>query len=620
MELYCQNFQVMKKKTIKIRADQYLSDILNFIENKTIYEKPTGAGITRMELKAKRHSLIIEANRPVIQSKCQQFNGRDRRNLIIRGVYEGITVSDIVAYLESDVKYKKIITTPESYPKVITAFSQLGILDELINDYFMLFDECEKTIQDIDYRDDIILPMNDFFKFKNKAFVSATPIIPSDPRFEQQKFKYVQIKPVKLIKQPVDLITTNNVFLSFQKYLQNSHEEQHFIFLNSTKAIVALIEYLDIKDESMIFCSDESKGKLALNNYKNVKTLMDENAFRKFNFFTSRFNSAVDILGIENPNIIVITDCYIAEHTMADPNSEIVQMIGRFRKPKTGVILRKLTHISNVNPNLEFSTEEQIKKDLNDMKTIHTYLMAFHDAVTSHIAKKITRELLEKTLFSKYLNKDGSINYYMIDNALFSNMISGYYRTEEYLEKAYKESNKFIINKNHENYTLTDEQKSNINSSLDRLKTALELLIPILADLVERGLEDAEVFLELKMIEKEHPTTFKTIKTVGIERVVELKDVLSIQKEAAEIKSKEGLEHFGFMGYLKNNIHVGGSYQLRQVNSILKKGITEFKLSRLKPNIELLKQYFDISDRIYLNSKVGKKIYGYKIHKSKFNL
>ncbi|MRX46634.1 hypothetical protein [Pedobacter puniceum] len=610
----------MKKKTIKIKTDQYLSDIIDFIENKTIYEKPTGAGITRMELKAKRHSLIIEANRPVIQGKCSQFNGRDRRNLLIRGVYEGITVSDIVSYLESDVKYKKIITTPESYPKVITAFSQLGILDELINDYFMLFDECEKTIQDIDYRDDIILPMNDFFKFKNKAFVSATPIIPSDPRFEQQKFKYVLIKPVKIIKQPVNLITTNNVFLSFQKYLQHSNEEQYFIFLNSTKAIVALIEYLSIKDESMIFCSDESKGKLALNKYKNVKTLMDESAFRKFNFFTSRFNSAVDILGITKPNIIVITDCYIAEHTKVDPNSEVIQMIGRFRKPEKGTIERKLTHIANLNPDLGYDTEEVIVKDINEMKVIHSYLVAFHDAVTSHIAKKITRELLEKTLFSKYLNKDGSINHYMIDNALFSNKVNGYYRSEDYLYNAYEESKKYIIKKNNENFVITDEQKRIINSSLDRLKTALELLIPILTNLVERGLEDAEVLLELKMIEKEHPTTYKTIKAVGIERVVELKDVLSIQKEAAEIKSREGVEHFGLMEYLKNNIYVGSGYTMKQITSILKRGINEFKLSRLKPNMELLKQYFDISDRIYLNSKAGKKIYGYKIHKSKFNL
>jgi ribosomal protein S25/ribosomal protein S28E/S33 len=610
----------MKKKTIKIRADQYLSDILNFIENKTIYEKPTGAGITSQELKAKRHSLIIEANRPVIQGKCSQFNGRDRKNLIIRGVYEGITVSDIVTYLESDVKYKKIITTPESYPKVITAFSQLGILDELINNYFMLFDECEKTIQDIDYRDDIILPMNDFFKFKNKAFVSATPIIPSDPRFEQQKFKYVLIKPVKIIKQPVNLITTNNVFLSFQKYLQNANEDQYFIFLNSTKAIVALIEYLGIKDESMIFCSDESKSKLALNDYKNVKTLMDEKSFKKFNFFTSRFNSAVDILGITKPNIIVITDCYIAEHTKVDPNSEVIQMIGRFRKPKKGIIERKLTHIANLNPDLEYDTEEQIRKDINEMKVIHRYLVAFHDAVTSHIAKKITRELLEKTLFSKYLNKDGSINYYMIDNALFSNKVNGYYRSEDDLYNAYEESKKYIIKKNNENFVITDEQKRIINSSLDKLKTALELLIPILADLVKRGLETAEVQLELRMIEKEHPTTYKTIKAVGIERVVELKDVLSVQKEAAEIKSREGLEHFGFMGYLKNNIYVGSDYTMPQITSILRRGIAEFKLARLKPNMDLLRNYFDVSDRIYLKSKGGKKTYGYKVLKSKYNL
>lgn len=40
-------------------------------------------------------------------------------------------------------------------------------------DYFLLFDECEKAIQDVGYRGDIYLPVEDFFKFNGKAMVSA---------------------------------------------------------------------------------------------------------------------------------------------------------------------------------------------------------------------------------------------------------------------------------------------------------------------------------------------------------------------------------------------------------------------------------------------------------------
>ncbi len=359
----------MKKKTIKIGNRQYLSDIINVIESNTIYEKPTGSGITRMELKAFRHSILIEPNRPVIQSKCAEFNGRNRKNLKIRGVWEGITADDIARYLQSNIKHKKIITTPESYPKVITAFEQLGKLEELYCSYFMLFDECEKTIQDINYREDIILPMNDFFTFESKAFVSATPILPSDPRFEKQKFRYILVKPSNPVKQPLNLIITDNVFLSLEKHLKDTRQEQYFIFLNSTKAIVALMEYLDIVNESLVFCSEESKSKLGLNGYKNVETIMvQSNKFKKYNFFTCRFNSAVDIKNILNPNIIIITDCFIAEHTKVDPQSEAVQIMGRFRRPEKGDIKRNVTHISNTNPNLPYNEPEDIKADIAEME------------------------------------------------------------------------------------------------------------------------------------------------------------------------------------------------------------------------------------------------------------
>ncbi len=45
---------------------------------------------------------------------------------------------------------------------------------------FCLIDDAHKSIKDVDYRTDIVLPMDDFFKFKAKALVSATPIKFSD--------------------------------------------------------------------------------------------------------------------------------------------------------------------------------------------------------------------------------------------------------------------------------------------------------------------------------------------------------------------------------------------------------------------------------------------------------
>ena len=75
------------------------------------------------------------------------------------------------------------MTTPESFGKVKTACSGIDIH----NHFFLLMDECHQLIKDVDYRTDIVLPMNDFFRFKGKALVSATPIGFSDPRLKQWK-------------------------------------------------------------------------------------------------------------------------------------------------------------------------------------------------------------------------------------------------------------------------------------------------------------------------------------------------------------------------------------------------------------------------------------------------
>ncbi|GEM_PF-6772033 len=240
--------------------------------------------------------------------------------------------------------------------------------------------------------------------------------------------------------------------------------------------------------------------------------------------------------------------------------------------------------------------------------------------MTSHIAKTVIRELLERTLFSKYVNMDGSINYYMIDNTLFDNMVNGYYISGDNFLNAYKKTKKFIVSASKETHIVTDEQKSRIEASLDKLKASLELLLPILKDLKEKGLNTFEVQLSLKEIEKEHPTAFRTIKTIGIERAIELNNVVKIQKAVAEIEGKKHKEHFGFMGYLKKHINVKSNYTWSQLNTILSNGIKECQLIKVKPTLEFLRNYYEVSDRKYIGTTGNKKIYRYIIEKCKFNL
>ena len=102
-------------------------------------------------------------------------------------------------------------------------------------DYFLLFDECEKAIQDVGYRGDIYLPVEDFFKFENKAMVSATPIVPSDPRFEENGFKILKLVPTYDSRIELTLCTTNNTVAVMRKLLKRLENETVCVFLNSRK-------------------------------------------------------------------------------------------------------------------------------------------------------------------------------------------------------------------------------------------------------------------------------------------------------------------------------------------------------------------------------------------------
>jgi len=621
MALYCPKAYTMKVIEKKIGEKQYLSDIMKELAKNAIYHKPTGAGITRLELKTHRHSIIIESNTPVIQGKCAEFNGRNRRKLVIRGVYEGITVQEIIDYLQSGVEYIKIMTTPESYLKVVQAFNELDMMEQVYNTYFMLFDECERTIQDVDYRKSIIIPMDDFFIFKNKAFVSATPIIPSDPRFKQQNFKYIRVKPSYDTIQKVGLTITNNTLLSFKKHIEENPRERYFIFLNSTKAICTLINYLkiDCKD-SYIFCSEESKNKLKLNRITNAKsTLVESVEFRKYNFFTSRFNSAVDILNVVEPYIIIVTDLFIAEHTKVDPFSEVQQIIGRFRKPENGTITRHLTHITNIDPKLKSFSQNEILTDVDRMRYLHDTLNSFCKSSTNLFARIIVKEMMEKTTFANYINKDGTTNYFMVDNAVFDGKMNGYYSKEEHLIASYNATGEFKLTVMQESYELTDAVRAEIKASKAKLKSSLELLMPILNSLELMGLNNPIAIEQLEEIKKEHPTAYSTFQEIGFERAAELEfKYHRIQAEIASKKIEREGTNFQLLTHIKSAFDVGESYTLAQIKKKLKAGIVKFNLSSLKAGIELLEIYFDISARTYIGTENGKSKYGYTILKSKF--
>ena len=600
-----------KIKNIFIKAGQYLANIVPFkltgIPTNVIFFKTlTGCGATSLELKWPRKSIVIEPNVPVIIGKIKKHKG-------ILGVYEKTTSEDILEYLDSKVKHKKIIVTPESFYRVKDAIG-----DRIYSDYFLLMDECERTIQDVRYRSNIILPMFDFFKFKNKAFISATPIIPSDPQFKKHNFKIIKLKPSYDHREPITLIHTNNIILTLQQFVKDHPADKYFFFFNSTDNIAEIIDKLDLKQDSAIYCSRDSRKKLRLNSYVHVHTELKD--FKKYNFLTSRFFSAVDIdyeLHECNPVIVMITDLVFAQHTMIDPQSEAVQIVGRFRKSETIAFTKDIYHITNTEPKLESMPKREVLKYIQECGIVYNAINRFYLSATTRGAKDTISQMLQRCNYRQFIHEhDGSKNHYMVDNMVHEQKVQGAYQSIKNLLKAYKASGNFIIKEViKEEYAYTDRNRLESPANTP-LKSITKIVSDILKDLHSGRYNDFQIQMEMASLQLDFPGVMVPINKIGFEEAARLNyDLYSIKRKlAAQEKEKDS---FGLMTDIKESFTPGNKYTSQQIEDILTAGMKKLNLTGLIPGVRLLRKFCEIPEnRCYIGKDVnGRETRGYQIIK-----
>ena len=418
------------------RLNEVLPEIpTNVILNKTV----TGCGATYTEIKTHRNSIIVEPNRPVIYGKCAQAKHKDDN---LKGVYQGVFQKDIVKYLEKtrrEGKFIKIMTTPESFPKVLDAFEEMDI--DIRFECFVLFDECEKLTKDCDYRQDITLPMDLFFECQNKAMVSATPITElTDPRFKS--FKEIKIEPTYNYKHELNLLTTNNVLQVFKGVISSMlrAEKPLFIFINSTDMIHALMNKLSLVEQSAVFCSEKSVDKLKQLKFKAAYEDWDNAKMKQVNWMTSRFYSALDIELDEQPNVLMITDVYIAQWTMFDPFTDSVQVVGRFRN---GV--SSFTHISNYDYRIPDHARLFFQAKCECDKSIYESMTTFYKDAPTDEYRAAYYDVLQVLPYKKFLKEDGQVNYFKIDNYIDEELTKVYYGDPKRLFKAYEQGEHFNV-------------------------------------------------------------------------------------------------------------------------------------------------------------------------------
>ena len=486
----------METKEIKLKClnskVQHLSDIYPVIETNTILNKTiTGIGATYSEIKAPRNSIIIEPTKPVIYGKTHDPKHKDDN---LKGVFQGVFQDEIADYIERSLnqhKLVKILTTPESFRKVQDALDSLAI-DMRYDGYFLLFDECQKIVKDCDYRSDITLPMDFFFECRDKAIVSATPPTEyADNRFGS--FQTVKLIPDFDYRKDLQLYTTNNVLQRTRELLATlkSDERPVFLFVNSTDMIHSLMMQLGVEEESAVFCSEKSVNKLRGLNFRNAYENWEVERMAKYNWLTSRFNSAFDIeLSPNMPDLVMITDCHSAEYTMIDSYMDAVQIVGRFRNG-----INNLYHISNCDNRIPIRSREQIEESFREKQIVYNYLETMSHSASTATQRLAFMEAQASIPFIQFLDENGNVNPYKVDNYINEEILKVAYNNYSSILKAYQECGYFNVVYSQKNYKFGDYERLRVEN---KTATIREKRKEIIAQLEQLGTCETEAECQYK--------------------------------------------------------------------------------------------------------------------------
>ena len=502
--------KTLEVEVLNIHKGEYLSEALKrqgypmLPSNAIINKVMTGTGATYMELTSKlspRNSIVIEPFKSAVENKVQVFNKA-------QGVFKEVTVRQLTTYLKNpNIKYKKIITTPEGFQsKVLTAAKQLGM--NIYKEYFCLFDESEHITEDTGYRRSISAPMREFFKFERKALVSATPLKPSKytlTLFLRHQFKWVEIKPDYDYREDMTLITTRSFYSRVKqevKRLLDNGSSHVCIFYKTTEGINNIVESLlhdgiITKDDYKVFCSKDSADKLK-SRFLEHSTDKLELPLRKVNLFTLRFFPSIDINLKELCDVLILSNYDHVQHTLINPFTEAIQCQGRFRHVfPNGKRYNSLTVIASIPNELKVKSEEEIYKDID--ARIKSYRAVQKEKLKADDSTYYDKELKRLRLNEVLNSERNGFDRFAIEQLLLDEQVKGYYLSSDALRQAYEDMGYFNVDFQPEEEVVGEDDIYRIKAA--KTKEKWQFIVSVLSNIKED--DNVVQLLRAKCVEEE---------------------------------------------------------------------------------------------------------------------
>lgn len=339
---------MVTKNLVAAQEAKFLSDVLREIPSHCLFNKGiTGCGGTTLEIESERDSIILVPNINLVLNKMDAYK-------TLAGLYGEITRLQFISKLDKQRKYKKIIATYDSLPKLI---DWLG--PEIFKKYFLLIDEYHILFNSYALRYEAISAVLTYFKrFDNYCFMTATPL-EEDNILEEIKdldritITWPQAVKVKAIVEDVFFTSkrVNELIDIALKADYNLH-----IFINSINTIRAIIKSIGTKDFRTICSKNAKREDMRLGGKLQVQSITSP--VRKINFYTATAFEGVDIYDSVGKTIVV-SDTNISQ-SLVDISTLFIQICGRLRD---SIYKDQVTFVVNTNGHryLKYKNEQDFK-------------------------------------------------------------------------------------------------------------------------------------------------------------------------------------------------------------------------------------------------------------------
>ncbi|NMN37718.1 hypothetical protein [Pedobacter sp. SG918] len=561
----------------------------NAIINKVI----TGWGATWAEIKCKRHSIILLPHKSQIASKHIKHYTED----YTQDVTETIKIEKLKKYINArGSRYLKFLSTPEGLGKVIAALKECGI--HPYQETFLLCDESHKITTDVKYRVNISSFADDFFLFTNKAMISATPFRPSHPKFDEQGFKMIKVNHARDIRKDITLLCVNNLGTAFKDYIGHYDGEMLFVFFNSLNGIETLISKNELKGKAHIYCSEDGVKDFSLKEGFKAFAKIDSTKLAKVNFLTSSFYNGLDIDGFaEMPDVLILTDLQYAEWSLVDPNTDVYQILGRFRQPFGSPEMRDryrtATHIINNKNNAAVKLENNALSDIGYSYMGYKAIRDLQNTVINESAINLYEEAKQRLRpYSNLINTKGELDRFKLDNYLYECRLKQCYGHPIALPLAYEFSQLFNVLEEHKVYL--PEDFVSMSKKMNRYsKENIMLCCKIILE--NRFQADEKLRLAtMNEIETRFPLVVRAEKHLGMARIQELGYRKSaIEKALLAYDITSALNHHGLIDAIVRLFKVGASYSVADIKTRIQKVYDEFKIKKTAKATDI-KTYFHV--------------------------